>query len=232
VKTSIVASIMRMGLLALTLGGSLGCSTTVERSESAAATATQTRYAGGRQLKRTASLRLLVADVDAASSRAQAIVTGAGGFVENLNTTPGESAYLSARVPSASLDATLDELAKLGRESFRLVSAEDVTERLVDLEATLRNQRALRDRLRALLERGQQVEELLKVEVELARVQGEVERLEAQLQSLQSDVSLSSLTVGFERKVSPGPFGLVLSLVGDVFGYLFRSPQTDLLRIP
>jgi hypothetical protein len=194
--------------------------------------ATISRYAGERQLKRSALLTLRVSDPDDVSRRAQTIVTDSGGFIENLDASPGEAARITARVPSASLDATVDAVAKLGRVTQRSISAEDVTDRLIDLESTLKNKRALRDRLRALLERGQQVEELLKVEVELGRLQEEVERLEAQLEGLKRDVSLSLLNVGIERRETPGPLGLVLQVVCDVVGYLFRTPQDELIRIP
>ncbi len=48
----------------------------------------------------------------------------------------------------------------------RRISSEDVTEQYVDIDARLRTMVALRDRLRALLDKAQDVKDILTIEIE------------------------------------------------------------------
>lgn len=101
----------------------------------------------------------------------------------------------------------MDAVAALGSEQGRTVEAVDVTEQYADLEARLRNDRALRDRLQQLLERAKDVEDVLAIEKELTRIQSEIETMQAQLDRLRSQVELSALTITLERRRILGPLG-------------------------
>ena len=72
----------------------------------------------------------------------------------------------------------IDGLSGLGDETDRRVTAEDVTEIVIDLVARLKNKIALRDRLRKLLDRAQDVKEVLVVEEQLTRIQSEIDSME------------------------------------------------------
>jgi len=69
---------------------------------------------------------------------------------------------------------------------------------------------ALRDRLRALLDKAQDVKDILAIEKELGRVQGDIDSMQARLKSLKGKVDLSSITVSIKRKRILGPLGYVL----------------------
>jgi len=205
------------------------CSTAgAERSiatESAAASVSAGSYAGERQLVRRASLRLGVRELASAQQRCAEIVKQSGGYLESTSST-SDSASLQARVPAETLDQTLDSLAALGRVRQRNVSAEDVTEQLIDTDNRLKNQRLLRDRLRALLAQGGSVKDLLAVEVELGRVQTEIEQVEARLEYLKRQVALATVSVDLEQEVIPvsGPGGLLIDGLSRLLGWFFRAP--------
>jgi hypothetical protein len=188
----------------------LGCAMAGGDESAAGDRAQAGGYAPDRLLLKTAELRVAVAAVPAAVDSASALATGMGGYVAGSSTQGEESARLELRVPAARLDEALGALAALGEERARSVAATDVTAEVADLEATLANQRALRDRLRALLGRAQKVEEVLQVERELTRLQTEIDAGEARLKRLQTGVALSALTLDLERKKKPrilGPLG-------------------------
>jgi hypothetical protein len=203
----------RLATLLLLLALALGCAS-AGGDEAPSADRAQAGGAGpDRLLVKTAEQRVAVEVVAAAAGAATALAQGMGGFVAGSRAEGEESAHLELRVPAARLDEALAGLAALGEERARSVSASDVTAEVADLEATLANQRALRDRLRALLARAQKVEEVLQVERELTRLQTEIDAGEARLERLRTGVALSALSLDLERKRKPrilGPLGYLL----------------------
>jgi len=175
----------------------------------------------GRAIIRSASIRVSVRDPDFAASQVILLVEGRGGYVEHSRTTRERGASLRIRIPSDQLSDTLDEIAALGNEAQRETTARDVTEQLADLEAAAANNRALRDRLRLLLERAETVEEVLKVEAQLTRLQTEIDRQEGRVKRLRSEVDLSSVSVSLERRRILGPLGFVVKGIGWVVKKLF-----------
>ena len=175
----------------------------------------------GRAIIRSASIRVSVRDPDFAASQVTLLVEGRGGYVEHSRTTRERGASLRIRIPSDQLSTTLDEIAALGNEEQRETTARDVTEQLADLEAAAANNRALRDRLRLLLERAETVEEVLKVEAQLTRLQTEIDRQEGRVKRLRSEVDLSSVSVSLERRRILGPLGFVVKGIGWVVKKLF-----------
>jgi hypothetical protein len=77
-------------------------------------------------------------------------------------------------------------------------TSEDLTRQIVDTEARLRAQTALRDRLQDLLRsRPGRLSDLLEVERELARVQGEIDAVQSALAVMRTRVSMSELTLTY-----------------------------------
>lgn len=85
-------------------------------------------------------------------------------------------------------------------------TSEDLTRQIVDTEARLRAQTALRDRLQDLLRsRPGRLADLLEVERELARVQGEIDAVQSALAVMRTRVAMSELTLTYRS--SPRPVG-------------------------
>jgi predicted nucleic acid-binding Zn-ribbon protein len=141
--------------------------------------------------------------------------------VANLSANEKDRADYVLRVPADKLDALMDSAATLGTVQQRTVSAEDVTDRMVDAAARLTSLRASRDRLRQLLDRATNVTDVVMVERELARVQSELESLEARMQALEGQVALSELSVHLRRRIVPGPLAVVALGAGKVISKLF-----------
>lgn len=85
-----------------------------------------------------------------------------------------------------------------GRLVSENTTSEDLTRQIVDTEARLRAQTALRDRLQELLRsRPGRLADLLEVERELARVQGEIDAVQSALAVMRTRVSMSELTLTY-----------------------------------
>lgn len=136
------------------------------------------------------------------------------------------SGYLNIRAKPEWIDTFMAGLegeadAAGGEISNRSTQAEDLTRPILDMDARLKSQIALRDRLQELLRRpNAELAGLIEVERELARVTGEIESMDAMLKNMRLRVSMSSLTMSYETKVSPvasSRFNPLLQAFGDFF---------------
>ena len=173
-----------------------------------------------RLLVRRAAMDVVVGDVAQAAARTQSILVSAHGYVERGQRSD-RSASFTLRVPEASLDGVLDSLGTLGRVASHTVSAEDVTEESIDLDARLQALIAERDRLKQLLDRATTISEVMTVEREVARVQGEVDSLAGRLKQLRNSAAMASVELSIRRKVVLGPLGYVAQGIGTLLAKLF-----------
>lgn len=156
----------------------------------------------GRKVIRTAELELEVDDTAAAVERITALVERAGGFVAraDLARHGGDELVgtMTLRVPTDRLGSTLTDLEKLATEVLaKRLGSDDVTEEYSDIEAQLRNLRALESELLDLLAeiRGQSdsADEILRVFERIRQVRDEIERLQGRQQVLDDLVDLATI---------------------------------------
>ena len=128
----------------------------------------------------------------------------------------------TVRVPAAELDAFLEALiAGQGELLERRVEVLDVTRSYVDLESRLGSAKKTRARLEALLERAQDVEDVLSIEKELGRITAEVEAMEAQLRNLSQEVALATVEIQCRTESRPGAVGWLFYGVFQGVKWLF-----------
>src|SRR2546430_16292898 len=129
---------------------------------------------GDRNLILTAKIDMRSKDPWATSDRAQAIASGLGGDGLNLSqsgTADTRSASLTIRVPSNRFGDALQALKTLdGEIQTSGVSAQDVTDQFVDLQARLTAEQAEEQRYIAILNRANTIAEILKVDAPLGSV--------------------------------------------------------------
>lgn len=115
-------------------------------------------------------------------------------YLEGYVSLRGEPGWLQTF--RAGMEAQAD--AAGGRIVSQTTNTEDLTRAIVDTEARLRAQTALRDRLQRLLEsRPGRLSDLLDVERELARVQGEIDAVQSNLAVMRTRVSMSELNLSY-----------------------------------
>lgn len=151
-----------------------------------------------RSLIYTGTITVRVESVVQAADRAIALTVGGGGIVAGDSRTieeSGSQATLTLRVPADEFQSTLDRLADLGTEEERRVTAEDVTETLVDLDARIATQQASVNRVRELLARAQTIAEIVALESELTRRQADLDSLLQRRATMSGLVELATITV-------------------------------------
>ena len=166
---------------------------------------------------RTATLRIVTKEFDGVRPAVEAIVTGAGGFVDHMTATgdPGSVRALrgTLRIPSDRLADVANRLRLLGQVIEDTQRSEDVADQLVDLAARLTSARVTELRLTELLKnRTGKLSDVLDVERELARVRVDIERLDAETTNIGRRVSYATVIIEIveARKAGliPGPLSL------------------------
>jgi hypothetical protein len=112
----------------------------------------------------------------------------------------GVSGYIAIRVPSEKFDEAFERLRQLAiAVPYETTTAKDVTEEYVDLEAQLGNLLATEAQYLALLDKAENVEEMLKVQKELSKVRGEIEQIEGRMKYLEQTSETSLIEVDLEE---------------------------------
>ena len=161
----------------------------------------------GRDIIFTADLTVAVPDVAAAGDEATRIIAGLGGFLYGQRTTaaPEPRTVLVFKVFPEDFQTALGRLGSIGDLRDQNVTADDVTERVVDLQSRINTADASVQRLRALLEQASDVKTIAELENQLLERETQLETLRGQLRTLENQVSLATITLSLtEAATRPG----------------------------
>jgi hypothetical protein len=192
--------------------------------------------AGKELIDLEATLVLEVSDVQSTAARARSLARAVGG--EIVTDTYEDSRYqagyaLSLRVPSTRALFLIDSLTRLGKLRSRKVQATDMSRRITDADAVLRNLELTLTRYQELTKRAETVAELTALEGELDRVRTAMDRVKTDLAWMRDRVSRSTIylqltrpaeeRIDEEAKLYPGfrlPFALSLDPDGGSSRYV------------
>jgi hypothetical protein len=166
-----------------------------------------------RKLIHEASLELESARPADTLRAISALAEGKGGFLASSTTSrsgSGEVITVVLRVPARDFQGALESLRGAGRVLHERLSAQDVTEEWVDVEARLRASRALEAQYLEILKQATTVKDTLDVQQKLGEVRTEIERVEGRQRVLQDQVELATITVRIDAAETTA--GLVESL--------------------
>ncbi|GAB3871057.1 DUF4349 domain-containing protein [Terrabacter terrigena] len=172
------------------------------------------------KIARTAWLGIKVGDLTGSAARARVIATGAGGQVTSENVVTSidptgsrrsadqrtesgaavpdvgvDEARMVLSVPAKALDQVLTDLSKLGSVSYRSSQSEDVTDTYIDTKARIEPMRDGIDRVRALLARTTDLQQVITLESELTRRQADLDSLTQRLAQLDEMTTTSDVTL-------------------------------------
>ena len=140
-------------------------------------------------------------DVAAASNQAISIVQGLGGFVFGQQTRSRPSAYseIVFKVLPEDFSVAPARLSEIGELVDQQISADDVTERIVDLQSRITTAEASVSRLRSFLGTATNLENVAFYERELLVRETDLERLRGQVRTLQDQVALATITLAISQ---------------------------------
>jgi len=170
----------------------------------------QTVPVSRRVVSTSASINVEVDKVKEAYKKLLTVVKEMNGYVENDNIMEEDGHYYArVKVPSAKLEPTLQKIGTLGEIVSQSIHKQDVTEGLSSDEERLKNLKLFRNRMKALLDKSTQIEDILKIERELNRVQTQIDMIERNLKRLQGSVEMSPIQVRLDEKTIYGPLGYI-----------------------
>jgi len=168
-----------------------------------------------------AFLTIEVSDVIKTAKHVEDLVKESKGYIESKSENTEISASLVIRIPSNGLNDILKKLESLGDVTHKTLSSEDVTEFCIDIEARLKNKRALCARMRELLKQATDVQDILAIEKELSRVQSDLDSMEGRLKALKGQVNFATINVTLRREEILGPLGYLFTGVWWLVEKLF-----------
>ncbi len=171
----------------------------------------------GRDIVFTATIGVEVADVAAAGTEARDAVTAIGGIVfgESTSTVGSPRTVLTFKVQPDDFDKALAAIARIGDLVNQQVSADDVTDRIVDLQSRVTTAEASVARLRALLDRAGDINALANLENQLLQRETQLEQLRGQLRTINDQVALATITLTITQAptvIPPAAIELVAGL--------------------
>ena len=161
----------------------------------------------GREIVYRATISVQADDVTAASNEAVAIVQGLGGIVfsQTTRTEPEPRAEIVFKVLPGDFSTALERLAGVGKLVDQSISADDVTERVVDLESRISTAETSVARLRRLLEEAVDLEDVAAIERQLLDRETTLEVLRGQLRTLRDQVDLATITLTITQSPTVPP---------------------------
>lgn len=181
-----------------------------------------------RMIIKTGTMGIEVEKYDDAASRVNDIVKKYGGYVSNTTSSQNSSGKkqgtLTLKVPADKYEALVSETGTLGKVMTQNINANDVTEQYVDLEARLKTQKELEQRLIKLLaEKTARLTDVVEVEQKLASVRQVIESIDGKMRYMRNQSEMSTLTLSLYE-----PAILTTSSGGGFFYELGQSVKKGL----
>lgn len=177
---------------------------------------------------RTGNASIEVDSLTLGIARVRQLATRVGGFIANTTIQEGrdqiKTAQLEIRLPSSRFDDAIAGLEPIGKLEGVSVSAEDVGEEYVDVQARVANAHRLEQRLiEVLATKTGKLSDILNVERELARVREEIERMEGRMRYLRTRIAISTLSVTVHEPMPIVGERGSWSVIGDAFKQGWRN---------
>lgn len=111
---------------------------------------------------------------------------------------------MTIRVPAEQFDALVTKVIGSGFiVDSKSIQASDVTEQYIDVEARLANKKILIEKYTTLLSKSQKIADTLEINRQLETTSADLEVLEGRMKYLNNQISLSTLDLYLEQKLTP-----------------------------
>lgn len=199
-----------------------------------------TAYLEGRKMIRTASLELETTEFEESVSALADLTERFGGYFESSSIGNRGSGYrwadYTVRVPAERYQEFLNQAGELCHETWRNTSEDDVSEVYYDTEGRLKTQQIKLERLQALLEKAEAMEDIITIESAISETEQAIDSLSGTLRQYDSLVDYATVSISLSEvyKLSnveekPVSFGGRLAAAFSEGGTAFLNGMEDLV---
>lgn len=158
---------------------------------------------------RAGDMWLVVEDVTDARDKIALMAVRFGGFVVSSSISGEEEemrGWISIRVSDDKFETALAELRDLAvRVKSENTNSQDVTEQYIDLQSRIKNAEATENQYLALLDKAEDVNDILRIYDSLSRIRNEIEQIKGRIQYLERTSSMSLISVNLEPEATAKP---------------------------
>ncbi len=164
-------------------------------------------------------------DVQAAQTETKELARGYGGFVdqESFSQDDGQRASVTLRIPEDNVSIFLSDVENRWELESSNRNTDDVTDRYTELTLELKNKRQELRQLEDLINRSEEVEDLIKIQERMSELRSRIQYLENSLEDLDRQVEYTRIQINFEE---PQPITADFELreaIRDAYRAVFQS---------
>ena len=161
---------------------------------------------------RTAEVTIQTLEFDQAVAQLAALTEANGGYYETaqvdsgsyFSSAPRRTAYYVVRIPRENFNAFRDGAEGVGHVYSYVENSRNVSESYYDTEARLETLEIKRERLLALLEQAEAMEDIISLENALSDVQYEIDQYTTTLRKYDSLIGYATITVFLQASLQQG----------------------------
>jgi hypothetical protein len=113
------------------------------------------------------------------------------------------SSRYAIKVPAEQFESMFEELQSIGQVLNANEGREDITSQFVDVESRLATLKVQEDRLLAILEKSEKLEDVIQLEYALQNVRYEIEHYTSNLRNMSESVRYSTIHVNIQEVLKP-----------------------------
>jgi hypothetical protein len=159
-----------------------------------------------RMIVRSGDMSLVVDNVTQAMQAITQLAAGHNGYMVSSSVYGEEEemrGWISIRIPDEKFEQALADIRSLAiRVEQENTNSQDVTEEYIDLEARLANAEATEQEFLALLDKAEDVDDILEIYESISRVRQEIEQIKGRMQYLERTSSMSLISVSLRPEFS------------------------------
>lgn len=194
-----------------------------------------------RKLIRNVTMNVETKEFDIMLETVQNRVKELGGYIESMDVYNGSSysyyrsarkSSLTIRIPQNNLEEFLDAVSDIGNVTDRSDSVEDITLKYVDTESRKEALVIEQERLLALLEKAESIEDIITIESRLSEVRYQLESIESKLRTYDNQVDYSTVYMYIDevKELTPVEEKSTLQRMGEGFAGSLRSIGRDIVE--
>ena len=153
-----------------------------------------------RKIVKTASLSIKTKSYDTFLSAVGQKLEQYGGYIEqsqeyNYDNASNRSAEMRVKIPADKLEAFIEELAKVGTITSKVIGSDDITDSYIDVESRIKALETEEETLLGLLKKAESLSDVIELQQRLSAVRSDLESIKARKQSYDSMVAYSGVTL-------------------------------------